>query len=175
MKRTKLKTAYPKDMKEAKEICRKLCKEHKLKISFDDKWKNFTHREYNSAALGDNYVQCSKFRDWNYDLLIFAVMHEIGHSVWINNEIGRKKQKLEIFPFYTEMKNGFAREFEAWNYAIELFNSTFRRNISIKQARYMMDCLNSYIPDYNDFTETKIGISENESSFWCPMKKRVIK
>ena len=174
MKKTKLKIAYPKDMKEAKEICKKLCKQHKMKISFDDKWNNFS-REYNSAALCDNYIQCSKFNDWNYDLLVFAVMHEIGHFVWISNEVGRKKKNLEIFPSYSEMKNGFSREFEAWNYAIELFNSTFKRNISVKQARFMMGCLNSYIPDYNDFTKTKIGISENESSFWCPMKKRVLK
>lgn len=175
MKQCKFKSAFPKDMDSAKELCKGLCKEHKLKISFDDKWNNFGRDTYNECALCDDCVQCSRFKDWNYDLLVFCVMHEIGHFIWDSNARGRKEQKLEIFPFYTEKKNRFAREFEAWNYAIELFNSTFKRNISIKQARFMMDCLNSYIPNYNDYKHTKDGICEMESSFWCPMRKRIIR
>lgn len=162
-------------MNSAKELCKRLCKEHKLKISFDDKWKNFGKSTYNECALCNDYVECSRFNDWNYDLLVFAVMHEIGHFIWNSNAIGRKEQNLEIYPFYTEMKNGFAREFEAWNYAIEIFNSTFKRNISIKQARFMMDCLSSYLPNYNKYTITKQGISETETHFWCPMKKKVLR
>ena len=50
---------------------------------------------------------------------------------------------------------------------------------SIKQARYMMNCLDSYIPDYNkkganDYNCMNTDyINQIETPFWCPISKKV--
>ena len=131
-----MKLRIPKTVAYAKAFCKKLCVDRKVQITFNDALGNFGGT-WNQSATGYSIIKCSKFNDWNGDLLVFAVMHELGH---------RHYDGVEEFG----QKNGFVREFICWKYAIELYMETFGVNISIKQARYMMDCLDSYIPDYNE-------------------------
>ena len=129
-----MKFRIPKTIASAKIVCKKLCDEHHIGISFDDKFGNFGNT-WNQCIYGKS-IECSRFNEWNGDLLVFSVMHELGHLHYDGIEkFGRM--------------NGFVREFMCWKYAIKLYMETFGVNISVKQARYMMDCLNSYIPDYN--------------------------
>ena len=154
----------PNDLVSAKTICKKLCADRKVSITFDDEFGNFGDR-WNQSSYGDS-IECARFNDWNGDLLVFAVMHELGHRHYERDEeFGRM--------------NGFVREVMCWNYAIQLHVETFGVNIGIKHARYMMDCLNSYIPDYNK-TEANgynsMGadyIIQVESPFWCPISHKV--
>ena len=154
----------PKTVASAKIVCKKLCDEHGVKIYFDDEFGNFGS-SWNQSSFGGS-IECSRFNDWNGDLLLFAVMHELGHRHYGGiKKFGRM--------------NGFVREFMCWKYAIKLYMETFGVNISIKQARYMMDCLNSYIPDYNKKRANDYNcmssdyINQIESTFWCPISKKV--
>ena len=151
-------------MESAKNILTELCKKHCLGIHFDDEFGNFGSR-WNNCVLGDSYVECSKFDSWNADLLVFAVLHEIGHHEESANQ--------------TDM-NIFCREYTCWMYAINKHIELFGQNISIKQAKFMMDNLNSYVPDYNQkrdngYIKCEDYIIERESTFYCPLKKEVIK
>lgn len=150
----------PKSMDAAKKFCKNLCKKYGYKIDFDDKWKNF-YPDWEKCACAGDSIDCARFCNWNYDLLVFAVMHEIGH--------------LQCKSEWARRRTRFAAEFDAWHFAIDLYADTFNQNISIKMARFMMNNLNSYIPDYNTFHLTKDGIHESESTFWCPLKSRVIR
>ena len=116
--------AIPKSLNGAKLFCKRLCKKFNIsQIEFDDKWHNF-EGQYNQAASAGDSIQCSKYSPWNYDLLIFAVMHEIGHI-----EFGRLQCKQMNEPNY-EIKNcpsDYANkhiwtcEFECWHFAINLW------------------------------------------------------
>lgn len=159
-----MKVRIPKTVAAAKIVCKKLCDGHGVKIYFDDKFGNFENT-WNQCIYGKS-IECSRFNEWNGDLLTFAVMHELGHRYYErDNEFGRM--------------NGFVRELWCWIYAINLHMETFGVNISIKQARYMMDCMNSYIPDYNKTGANcyncmgKDYINQIESNFWCPISKKV--
>lgn len=159
-----MKVRIQKTVAAAKIVCKKLCDGHGVKIYFDDKFGNFENT-WNQCIYGKS-IDCSRFNEWNGDLLTFAVMHELGHRYYErDNELGRM--------------NGFVRELWCWIYAINLHMETFGVNISIKQARYMMDCLNSYIPDYNKTGANcyncmgKDYINQIESNFWCPISKKV--
>lgn len=155
-----MKTKYPKSMEEVKTFCKELCKQHKIKIYFDDKFKNFCH-DYHRCVCTNEHIECSKFYDYNYDILLIAVLHELGHILGSTEK--------------TNKKNVFSREYEAWNWAIEKHIELFNRNISVKQARYIMYCLNSYLPDYNswelDMTNKDV-LTERETYFWCPLTKK---
>lgn len=157
----------PKTIASAKVICKKLCADRKVQITFDDEFGNFGNR-WNQSSTGGSLIECSKFNDWNGDLLVFAVMHELGH---------RHHEKDDEFG----RMNGFVRELWCWIYAIQLHVETFGVNISIKQARYMMDCLDSYIPDYNKKGANDYNcmdadyINQIESPFWCPISQKVRK
>ena len=161
-----MKFRVPKTVAFAKSICKRLCDDRKVRITFDDEFGNFGDR-WNQSVFGKS-IECSRFNDWNGDLLVFAVMHELGHKHYERDEeFGRM--------------NIFVREVMCWNYAIKLHVETFGANISIKQARYMMDCLNSYIPDYN---KTGVNfyncmdedyINQIESPFWCPISEKVMR
>ncbi len=160
-----MKVRIPQTVAAAKIVCKNLCDEHGVKIYFDDEFGNFG-ATWNQSSTGGSIIDCSRFNDWNGDLLTFAVMHELGHRHYeMDNDFGRM--------------NGFVRELMCWNYAIQLHMETFGVNISIKQARYMMDCLNSYIPDYNKTGANfyncmnKDYINQIESNFWCPISKKV--
>ena len=154
----------PKTVASAKIVCKKLCDEHHIGIYFDDKFGNFGNT-WNQCIHGKS-IECSRFNEWNSDLLVFSVMHELGHRHY--DGVG------EFFRM-----NGFVREFMCWKYAIKLYMETFGVNISIKQARYMMDCLDSYIPDYNQKKANDYNcmgadyIDQIESPFWCPISKKV--
>ena len=159
-----MKFRVPKTVASAKNICKKLCDEHHVGISFDDKFGNFGDRWNQSSYC--SYIDCARFNDWNGDLLVFAVMHELGHRHYERDgEFGRM--------------NGFVREVMCWDYAIKLHVETFGVNIGVKQARYMMDCLNSYIPDYNKTGANFYNcmgadyINQIESPFWCPISEKV--
>ena len=154
----------PKTVEAAKVVCKKICADRKVSITFDDKFVNFGNT-LNQCIYG-KYIECSRFNEWNGDLLVFAVMHELGHKHYERDDEFRRM-------------NGFVREVMCWDYAIKLHVETFGVNISIKQARYMMDCLNSYIPDYN---KTGVNfyncmdedyINQIESQFWCPISEKV--
>ena len=154
----------PKTVEAAKVVCKNICADRKVSITFDDEFGNFRDR-WNQSVFG-NSIECSRFNDWNGDLLVFAVMHELGHKHY------------EMDEEFSRM-NGFVREVMCWNYAIKLYVETFGVNIGVKHARYMMDCLNSYIPDYNK-TEANgyncMGtdyINQVESPFWCPISEKV--
>lgn len=160
-----MKVRIPKTSSSAKAFCKKLCADHKVRITFDDEFGNFGDT-WNQSSTDGSLIECSMFNDWNGDLLMFAVMHELGHRHYSGiKKFGRM--------------NGFVREFMCWKYAIELYMKTFRVNISIKQARYMMDCLDSYIPDYNKKRANDYNcmgsdyINQIESPFWCPISKKV--
>lgn len=150
-----------------------ICKQREIDITFNDKYKNFSGI-LNQCCCAGNDIECSKFSDHNHDLLVFAVLHELGH---IDSDKHYTLQKEFVKPPYDAADDWnmhtFGREFKAWDYAITEFNRLFNRNISIKMARYMTDCLNSYIPDYNSYRSSKWGKQEVESNFWCPIKKRV--
>ena len=159
-----MKLRIPKTVDSAKVVCEKLCDEHHVGISFDDKFGNFENT-WNQCIYGKS-IECSRFNEWNGDLLVFSVMHELGHLHYDGIEkFGRM--------------NGFVRELMCWKYAIKLYMETFGVNISVKQARYMMDCLNSYIPDYNKKGTNDYNcmgadyINQIESPFWCPISKKV--
>ena len=159
-----MKFRIPKTIASAKIVCKKLCDEHHIGISFDDKFGNFGNT-WNQCIHGKS-IECSRFNEWNSDLLVFSVMHELGHRHY--DRVGK---------FFR--MNGFVREFMCWRYAIKLYMETFGVNISIKQARYMMDCLDSYIPDYNQKRANDYNcmgadyIDQIESTFWCPISKKV--
>ena len=153
-------TELPRSMEAAKNFCSSLCKEYGYTIEFDDAWNNFGRDGEMCACAGETIV-CSRFRKWNYDLLVFAVMHEIGH--------------LQCDLKWASKRTRFVREYAAWSFAIELYTKTFVQNISIRLARFMMSNLNSYLPDYNDSVLTSDGIKESEHAFWCPLKSRVIR
>lgn len=166
---------FPKNMTEAKELCISICEENDVKITFDDKWKNYGSQLNSSSTGGDNKIDCSIFSDFNHDLLVFAVLHELGHIHADRYIKVRKNNNVKTEEWDTENRTIFSREFEAWDFAIKEHNRIFGQNISIKMARFMMDCLGSYIPDYNGYMTTKDGKHEAECSFWCPMKKRIIR
>ena len=159
----KLKTTefkVPKDMKQAKDVCQKICDAYRIGITFDDKYGNFGS-DWNQCAC-HSAIECSKFNDWNYDLLPFAVLHELGHMKDTSTDANA---------------NTFVKEFAAWKWAIDRYILIFKQNIGIKQARYMMKCLSSYLPDYNTFsydTSDKYWFEEKEGRFWCPIKKHVM-
>ena len=159
-----MKLRIPKTVASAKVVCENLCDEHHVGISFDDKFGNFENT-WNQCIYGKS-IECSRFNEWNGDLLVFSVMHELGHLHYDGIEkFGRM--------------NGFVREFMCWKYAIKLYMETFGVNISVKQARYMMDCLNSYIPDYNKKGANDYNcmgadyINQIEAPFWCPISQIV--
>lgn len=152
---------YPKDLDSAKTVLKAICDEQKIKIYFDDKFKNFWPDWNMSACCGD-YIENAKFQEWNWDLLIAAVMHELGHmSVGKDPDRGNQCH--------------WAHEFAAWERGMELHRKYFRRNFSLKQSRYAIECLNSYLPDYNSSTKSDAGRKETANNFWCPMKKRILK
>ena len=156
--------SFPDSMESAKNLLTDLCKKHGLGIHFDDEFGNFGSK-WNSCALASDYVECSRFNSWNYDLLVFAVLHEIGHHEESANQ--------------TDM-NIFCREYACWMYAIDRYIGLFGQNISVKQAKFMLDNLNSYVPNYNqnrnnDYNTSEDSIIERESTFYCPLKKEVIK
>lgn len=154
---------YPNNINDAKKVCKRICKAYDVDVSFDDAFNNFNNT-YDACICTDR-IECSKFRDWNCDLLIFSVLHEIGHIEISRNDSNNDKQKTI-----------FAREFDAWHFASNAFLKLFKRNISIKQAKFMMKCLNSYIPDYNSVEmnmTNKDVITEVESTFWCPLRRKV--
>ena len=154
----------PKTIASAKIICKKLCADRKVRITFDDEFGNFGDT-WNQSIHGKS-IECSRFNEWNGDLLVFAVMHELGHRHYEKDDEFRRM-------------NGFVRELWCWIYAIQLHVETFGVNISIKQARYMMDCLDNYIPDYNKKRANYYNymgadyINQIESPFWCPISKKV--
>lgn len=159
-----MKVRVPKTVFDAKVICKRLCDEHGVKIYFDDEFGNFGNT-WNQCIYGKS-IECSRFNEWNGDLLVFAVMHELGHKHYArDDEFGRM--------------NEFVRELMCWNYATQLHVETFGMNIGIKQARYMMDCLNSYIPDYNKTGANCYNcmgedyINQIETTFWCPISQIV--
>lgn len=137
----------PSDMKEAKDFCHKVCKSFNINISFDDKYGNFGN-EMNQCACTCN-IECSKFHDKDYDLLVFAVLHELGHM------IGERKNTCLDIETSPNMKNRFCQEYAAWMWAINNYLIAFKQNISKKQAKYMMKCLNSYF--------------KVKGTFWCPI------
>lgn len=150
----------PKNMPEAQEVCKKICAAFCVSITFDDKYKNFGNN-YNECVC-HTAVECAKFDVWNYDLLPFAVLHELGHM---------KDASIDC------KTNAFTKELAAWKWAVDYYRTIFKQNIGIKQARYMMQCLNSYLPDYNTFSYDKSNkhwFKEKEGRFWCPIKKHVI-
>lgn len=155
---------FPKNMNEAKAICRKICKQYKAKISFDDKWNNFGSI-YNQSCCGES-IDCSKYNDWNYDLLVIAVLHELGHLIGIKKSLHKHK------------KNRFTHELDAWKWAIDAHIRFFNRNISIRQGEYLTRCLSSYLPDYTNPTinwENKGCRDEREGNFWCPINRQTLK
>lgn len=156
---------FPKNMTESKLTCLSICKQFGVDISFDNKWKNYLPGEYNRAASGQD-IDCAFYQDWNYDLLVFAVLHELGHIV------GYKEDELN------DKKNKFSHELLAWHWAINQHIKLFGRNISIRQGRYMMEQMGTYLPNYNDSTTDwtdKDVISEREGSFWCPIEGKTLK
>lgn len=163
----------PKNMDESKAICKMLCKHFKIPhITFDDKYKNFGPR-YNQCACCKDDIDCGYFNTWNYDLLVFAVLHEIGH--FMDAEYQRQIPESMEEPTDPNNRNGFVNEFSAWQFAIDNYNRTFKQNISIKQGRYMINCLSSYLPNYNTYDRSNDGVSESETSFWCPMRKKIVR
>ena len=159
-----MRVMVPKTVEAAKVVCKNICADRKVSITFDDEFGNFGDR-WNQSVFG-NSIECSRFNDWNGDLLVFAVMHELGHKHYYGDE-----EFLRM--------NGFVREVMCWDYAIKLHVETFGVNIGVKQARYMMDCLKSYIPDYNKTGSNCYNcmdedyINQIESPFWCPISEKV--
>lgn len=174
----KLKAAnfkVPKDMDEAKDFCQQICDMYGIKITFDDKYGNFGP-DWNQCA-SHSFIECSKFNKWNYDLLVIAVLHELGH---MKGEMSRAEAEAQNIPEeYRDSynKNTFSREYDAWKWAIDRYLDLFGQNIGIKQGRYIVNCLNTYLPDYNTFNY-KVGdkdwFEEKHGRFWCPIKEKVI-
>ena len=160
--------AIPKSLNGAKLFCKRLCKKFNIsQIEFDAKWHNF-EGQYNQAASARDSIECSRYSPWNYDLLIFAVMHEIGH-------IENSKIRTEDRPTNYANKHIWTREFECWHFAINLWMKTFNQNISVKLARYAMMNLTSYIPDYNSCEyEMLDNIEEQATNFWCPITEKTL-
>ena len=157
-----MKSTYkiPKNMAEAQDVCKKICAAFCVGITFDDEYKNFGYDR--NECVCHTSIECAKFDTWNYDLLPFAVLHELGHMKDTSTNANA---------------NTFAKELAAWKWAIDRYILIFKQNIGIKQARYMLKCLSSYLPDYNTFsydTSDKHWFEEKEGQFWCPIKKRVI-
>ena len=153
-------------MDEAKSICTSICKDFGVEVFFDNKWKNYLPGEYNKSACSDS-IDCAFYQDWNYDLLVFAVLHELGHIVGWKNE-----DEL------TNKKNKFSHELFAWHWAIGQHIKIFGRNSSIRQGRYMMEQLGTYLPNYNDSTvdwTNEDVISERENGFWCPIVEKTLR
>ena len=175
----KLKSTYfkvPKDINEAKETCKKICDAYRINISFDDKYGNFGP-DRNMCACHTS-IECAKFNEWNYDLLVIAVLHELGH---IKGETPRSDaKKLHLPEEFRDSynKNTFTREYDAWKWAIDKYLDLFRQNIGIKQGRYIVNCLKTYLPNYNTYDYDvcdKKWFEEKNGRFWCPIKKKVIK
>lgn len=166
-------------MYEARITCRKLCDEENIKIYFNEEHVYFfASNEMNKCAVCDNEIVCSEFSSWNYDLLVFAVLHEIGY-ILLNRQSSYIDESAKD-PCDYEFKNGFAREHECWNFAIMKYMEKFGQNIGIKHGRYMVDCLSTYLPNFtpgkdNGYSElSRCAIEEEKRWFWCPIKEKII-
>lgn len=178
---------YPRNMKEARSVLAEIChsKEWNIEVYFDDKFGNFSNITENQAFYSSGeYVECSVFKSSRYDLLIAAVLHELGHKMAFC-EKDSNKQGI------------WANEFEAWANAMRLHRKYFSRNFSVNQARYAMECLLTYMPstandkDSKDNKENKDNKESEDSGnkhkvdkvmskelladFWCPMQKKILK
>ena len=164
-KQSRFPFVFPKNMKEAKRTMRKICKLYGVRITYDNKYKNFLPGEWNQAA-SHNFVECAFYQEWNYDLLVFDVLHELGHLV------GWKEEK------YIKKKGKFCIEFAAWRWAIDAQIKYFGRNPSIRQAANMLNNMKTYTPAYEnprvDWANPDV-VQEREGRFWCPIQERVLK
>ena len=101
-----MKTVYkiPKNMAEAQDVCKRICAAFCVGITFDDEYKNFGY-DYNKCVCHTS-IECAKFDTWNYDLLPFAVLHELGHMKDTSTNANT---------------NTFAKELAAWKWAIDRY------------------------------------------------------
>lgn len=158
---------------EAKAECVRLARLYGLDVTFDDEYENFgcdNHR----AVLGGSMIEYSKFYDRHYDLLVLCVLHELGHYISAA-EVNTNKIANSAKP--RDEKHVWAVEYEAWKIAINLFIDEYGKNISVKMARFIMDCLNSYLPNFDTWkidATNKDTVYERESTFWCPLQKKII-
>ena len=91
-------------MDEAKSICTSICTDFGVEVFFDNKWKNYLPGEYNKSACSDS-IDCAFYQDWNYDLLVFAVLHELGHIVgWKNVISSASSQQLDTRIHFPSLK-----------------------------------------------------------------------
>ena len=141
------KRKIPTNMREAKNICKQICKKFNIDISFDDKFGNFG--SVRNQCCCHCSIECAKYTKSNHMLLVIGVLHELGHMG------GEKSKHCVDLITDSSNQNQFMCEYAAWMWAMENYILMFGENVSQEIAKYILGCLNTY--------------ASNPSNFWCPI------